>query len=128
MSELNFLIPEIFLFLGTCILLLVGVFSKNSYKLIYRLSLLILISLTILLFNSHVDETKILFNSFIVDKFSNFIKVLISIASILILISSQQYIKDLKIAKFEYPIIEFYRRIFEEVSKKWAIFAHFAKN
>ncbi len=105
MSELNFLIPEIFLFLGTCILLLVGVFSKNSYKLIYRLSLLILISLTILLFNSHVDETKILFNSFIVDKFSNFIKVLISIASILILISSQQYIKDLKIAKFEYPII-----------------------
>ena len=50
MTKFYILAPEIFLFLGICFSLLLGVFIKNSYNLILRISLLLLIITAILIF------------------------------------------------------------------------------
>ncbi len=105
MTKFYILAPEIFLFLGICFSLLLGVFIKNSYNLILRISLLLLIITAILIFNSDTETVKVFSNTFIKDSFSNFIKVLIIGSCFFVLISSQQYVKEKKISKFEYPII-----------------------
>ncbi len=105
MNEFYILNPEIFLFLGICFSLLLGVFVKNSYSLISKLSFLILIITSILILNSSLETEKIFSNTFIKDAFSNFVKLLIVGSCFLVLLSSQQYVKEKKISKFEYPII-----------------------
>ena len=104
MSNLILLLPEIFLFLSTCILLMLGVFLKNSYNVIFKISVLILIVTALIVFKD-INQNGFFLKAFIKDFFSSYIKILILVSSALILISSQQYIKDNKISKFEYPII-----------------------
>ncbi len=104
MSNLILLLPEIFLFLSTCILLMLGVFLKNSYNVIFKISVLVLIITALIVFKD-INQNGFFLKAFIKDFFSNYIKILILVSSALILISSQQYIKDNKISKFEYPII-----------------------
>ena len=50
-------------------------------------------------------KSEIFLESLIIDPFSNFIKLLIILSSILILIASHQFTLDKKISKFEYPIL-----------------------
>ena len=50
-------------------------------------------------------EIKIFSDSFKVNKFTSYIKILILISSFFILSSSQNYIKENNLSKFEYPII-----------------------
>ena len=95
MTKFYFLAPEIFLFLGICFSLLLGVFIKNSYNLILRISLLLLIT-AILIYNSDTETVKVFSNTFIKDSFSNFIKLLIIGSCFFVLISSQQYVKEKK--------------------------------
>ena len=104
-SNLNILFPEIFLSLSIFSLLMLGVFIKKSYNLITKLSLFILILTIFIIFNLENDTTKVFANSFIRDPFSNFIKILILISSIFVLNSSQTFIKDHELNKFEYPIV-----------------------
>ena len=42
MIALKFLIPEIFLSLSTFTLLMIGVFLKKSFEIVYRLSILVI--------------------------------------------------------------------------------------
>jgi len=105
-NNLNILLPEIFLSLSIFSILLIGVFTKNSYNLVNKLCLVVLLVTIIILINNNQSiEIKIFSGIFIKDPFSSFIKILILISSIFVLVSSQTFIKDNKIDKFEYPII-----------------------
>ncbi len=103
-ENFQILYPEIFLSLSILTILMIGVFIKKSYNLVTNLTLLILLILIAILFNEKGD-TLIFSDIFISDSFSIFIKTLILISSLFILYSSQVFIKENNISKFEYPII-----------------------
>ena len=105
MENLNLILPEIVLFIGICTILMVGVFLKNSFQTVLRLSILFLISVIYLILKDWGGEAQIFLDSFKNDKFSDYFKVLILISSIFVLISSNQFVKDKNLHKFEYPII-----------------------
>jgi len=106
MDQLNFIIPELFLISSIMILLMIGVFYKNSFNLIYKLSVIILLATFILLFNHSIDTSIKLFNnSYAIDYFSLFMKALTLIACIFVMLSSFDYIKCIGINKIEYPIL-----------------------
>ena len=104
-DSLNILFPEIFLSISIFLILMIGVFVNKSYNLVTNLSFLSLIILILIIFNSESTSIKIFSESFLRDSYANFIKILILLASIFVLFSSQLFIKDNNIAKFEYPII-----------------------
>ena len=104
-NNLNILLPEIFLTLSIFSLLMIGVFLKNSFNLIFNLSSIIIIITTAIIFNRPNIEEKIFLDSFTRDAFSNFFKILILISSLFVLNTSKNYIIDKKLDKFEYPII-----------------------
>ena len=86
-------------------LLMIGVFLKNSYKLVNKLAIVLLVLLATYVLRSGISNQGIFLESYISDNLSFFIKILIIISTLIILISSQQFIQDVKISKFEYPII-----------------------
>ncbi len=104
-DNLNILLPEMFLLISIFILLMLGVFIKNSYNLITKLSLIILIATSFIILNINKESVLIFSDSFIRDPFANFIKILILISSIFVINCSQLFIKDQQLNKFEYPII-----------------------
>ena len=104
-DNLNIMFPEIFLSLSIFSTLMIGVFAKNSFNLIFNLtSLVIIITISIIL-SSPDNEEKIFSNSFTRDAFSNYFKILILLSSLFVLNSSKNFIIDNKLDKFEYPII-----------------------
>ena len=105
MIALKFLIPEIFLSLSTFTLLMVGVFLKKSFEIVYRLSILVIFLLFLILLTGDKENTKVFNESFLIDEFSLYSKVLILISAFFILLISKRYITDIKNDKFEYPII-----------------------
>ena len=104
-NSLNIMIPEIFLSLSTFAILMIGVFIKKSFNLIFNLSSLIIIFTIIIILTSPNNEEKIFLDSFIRDAFSNYFKILILLSSLFVLNSSKNFIIDNKLDKFEYPII-----------------------
>ena len=105
MNNINTLYPEVFLSLGIMSVLMIGVFTKNSYNLVNRLCLLILLITIAIIFNSLDYSEKVFSGSFSKDKFSDFIKILILVSSIFVLSTTQNFINNVKISKFEYPIL-----------------------
>ena len=107
MSNLNFIIPELFLTFSILVLLITGVYRKNSFNLIYRLSAIILLATIILTINNVTEnESVYLFNNtFKIDYLSSFMKVLTLASCIFVLFSSFDYIKTIGINKIEYPIL-----------------------
>ena len=99
------LLPEIFLSIAILSLLMLGVFVKNSYNLITKLSLLVLLVLVLIIFNGEQTSAAVYEDSFIRNSFTNFIKILILLSSAFILNLSQLFIKENNLSKFEYPII-----------------------
>ena len=105
MILIQYLIPEVFLSLSIFSLLMIGVFVKNSFNLIYKLSIFVIFLLILIVLNTDDETIKIFKESFVSDNFSLFAKLLILISSFFILIVSKKYIVDIKNNKFEYPII-----------------------
>ena len=105
MQTVIFILPELFLSLVIMFLLMIGVFVKKSFKLVTLLTILSLIFAIILLLNQPHEVTKIFNESYIVDKFSIFMKVLTLLFCSFVLISSKDYIKNNSLDKIEYPII-----------------------
>ena len=105
LNNLNILLPEVFLTLSIFSILMIGVFIKNSFNLIFNLSSLILIITIGIILNNPNNQEKIFLDSFSRDGFSNFFKIIILISSLFVLNSSKNYILDNKLGKFEYPII-----------------------
>ena len=104
MENLNYIYPEIFLFVGICFTNDRSIL-KNSYKLVNKLAIVLLVLLATYVLRSGLSNQGIFLESYISDNLSFFIKILIIISTLIILISSQQFIQDVKISKFEYPII-----------------------
>ena len=105
LNNLNILLPEIFLTLSIFSILMIGVFIKESFNLIFNLSSVIILFTIAIILNSSNETEKIFLDSFTRDSFSNFFKILILIASLFVLNTSKVFIIDNKIGKFEYPII-----------------------
>jgi len=86
-------------------LLMLGVFIKKSFKLVNLLSILSLVIAIALVINQTSETIKIFNGSYIIDKFSIFMKILTFLFCIFVLLTSQDYIKKNNIDKIEYPII-----------------------
>ena len=99
MENLQLLLPEIFLSLSIMFLLILGVFKKNSSKLIQNLSLIILIITAVVTFNETIgiSNTKLFNDSIIIDYFSSLMKIITLLAAFLVLIISSNYLKIFQI-------------------------------
>ena len=104
-NNLNIMFPEIFLTLSVFSILMIGVFIKNSFNLIFNLTSIIIGITIVIILTSPSDEEKIFLDSFTRDAFSNYFKILILSSSLFVLNSSKNFIEDNKLDKFEYPII-----------------------
>ena len=106
MENLNLIIPELFLTTSIMALLMIGVFYKDSFNIIFRLSMIILLATLILTFTHSLNISAELFNnSYKIDYLSLFMKALTLIACFFVMLSSFDYIKSIGINKIEYPIL-----------------------
>ena len=107
MTDLALVFPEIFLSLSIMFLLILGVFKKNSSKLIQNISLIILLITAVITFNEtlRVDKSFLFNGSVIIDYLSSFMKIVTLLAAFLVLIISSNYLRTFKIFKIEYSIL-----------------------
>ena len=107
MENLSLVLPEVFISLSIMFLLILGVFKKNSSKLIQNISLIVLLITAVMIFNETLGINEIiLFNgSVIIDYLSSFMKIVTLLSAFLVLIISSNYLKSLKIFKIEYSIL-----------------------
>ena len=92
MNNLNIMLPEIFLSLSIFTILMLGVFIKKSFNIIFNLTSLIIITTIAIIINNPDNEVKIFSESFTRDAFSNYFKILILISSLFVLNSSKNFI------------------------------------
>jgi NADH-quinone oxidoreductase subunit N len=105
MDNLNLIYPELFIGFSLMVLLIVGVFKKNSFNLISKFTALsLLVAIPMVYINDNVS-VKLFSNNYIIDELSSFLKILILASSAFALFFTNQYIKDNKIDQFEYPIL-----------------------
>ena len=104
-NSLNILLPEIFISISIFIILMTGVFKKNSYHISSKLTIITLIICIFIILGNDSNSTKVFSESFLRDSFGNFFKILLLISTIFVLNTSQLFIIENNIAKFEYPII-----------------------
>tara|TARA_Y100000992_G_scaffold263716_1_gene200147 strand:+ start:1044 stop:2462 length:1419 start_codon:yes stop_codon:yes gene_type:complete len=107
MENLELLLPEVFISLSIMFLLILGVFKKDSSKLIQNLSLIVLLISSVIIFNETLGINEItLFNgSIIIDYLSSFMKIVTLLAAFFALVISSNYLRSLKIFKIEYSIL-----------------------
>jgi NADH:ubiquinone oxidoreductase subunit 2 (chain N) len=99
-------VPEIFLAILTCVCLLIGLYSKkNSYIITINFSLISLFIISFLIFfNPSTDFAN--YNEFFSNSsFIQFFKLLVVIGGGLSIIISKNYFIELKIERFEIPIL-----------------------
>ena len=105
-TDIYYVIPEIFLSLSLMFLLILGVFKRNGSSIVYNLSIFILVITVPLILNVPFSEELLIFNDgYKIDYLSNFIKILIVISTLFVLLTSSQYLKSIKIYNVEYPIL-----------------------
>jgi NADH-quinone oxidoreductase subunit N len=107
MTNLELVFPEIFLSLSIMFLLILGVFKKDSSKLIQNMSLIILLICAVITFNETlgIEETFLFNGSVVIDYLSSFMKIIALLAATLVLLISSNYLRVFKIFKIEYPIL-----------------------
>ena len=106
MENLNYIYPELFLSISIMVLLILGVFYKNSSNFVYKSSLLVFFISFILIFNQPLDSSVFLFNqNYKIDFFSSIMKSITLLSGFFVMISSYDYVKSIGINKIEYPIL-----------------------
>ncbi len=105
-DNINFIFPEILISIFLMMLLILGVFRKNSSSLIYNLSILTLVIILVLVLTFPQGTTVKLFNDgYIIDDLSIFMKSITIISGIFVMLTSSKYLKIIKIYQIEYPIL-----------------------
>ncbi len=107
MDNIELIFPEIFISLSIMFLLILGVFKKNSSKIIHNISLLVLLITAVITFNEtiSVNPTVIFNKSIVIDYLASFMKIITLIAAFVVLLISSNYLRTFKIFKIEYPIL-----------------------
>ena len=107
MNNIELIFPEIFISLSIMFLLILGVFKKNSSKIIHNISLLVLLITTVITFNEtiRINRTTLFNESIVIDYLSSFMKIITLIAAFAVLLISSNYLRAFKIFKIEYPIL-----------------------
>jgi len=107
MNNIELIFPEIFISLSIMFLLILGVFKKNSSKIIHNISLLVLLITAVITFNEtfRINPTNLFNESIVIDYLSSFMKIITLIAAFLVLLISTNYLRVFKIFKIEYPIL-----------------------
>ena len=107
MNNLNYVLPEIFISLSIMFLLVLGVFKKESSKLIFNISLLVLLITATIILNETYSVNRItLFNdSVVIDYMASLMKMITLLGTFFVLLISSSYLKAFKIFKIEYPIL-----------------------
>ena len=100
------LFPEFILSVGAIAILLIGLFTtKNSFSFTSNLSVILLIVVGIIIYiNKNISVAY--FNIFFKDSsFILFFQILVVIGSIASIIISSNYYKDIKLLRFEIPVL-----------------------
>jgi len=105
MIDFQNIYPEIFLIMSTLSLLMIGVFFKNSFALVKKITIFALIICIPLVYINFGNQILVFNNSYSINVFSNFLKIIILISSAFSLIFTGQYLKRINIEKFEYMIL-----------------------
>ena len=107
MENLNLILPEIFISLSIMFLLILGVYKKEGSKLIFNISLLVLLITAIITFNETfaISRTTLFNDSVVIDYMASLMKIITLLGAFLALIISSSYLKTFKIFKIEYPIL-----------------------
>ena len=107
MNNLNFILPEIFLSLSIMFLLVLGVFKKESSKLVFNISLLVLLITTVITLNEtySVSRTTLFNDSVVIDYMASLMKIITLLGAFFVLVISSSYLKIFKLFKIEYPIL-----------------------
>jgi NADH-quinone oxidoreductase subunit N len=107
MENLNLVLPEIFISLSIMFLLVLGVFKNDSSKIIFNISLLVLLIASIITLNEtfSIDRVTLFNNSLVIDHMSSLMKIITLIGAFLVLVISSAYLKSFKIFKIEYPVL-----------------------
>ena len=107
MTNLELVFPEIFLSISIMILLILGVFKKNSSKIILNISIFVLLITSVITLNETlgIEETLLFNGSVIIDYLSSFMKIITLLTAFLVLVISSNYLKIFNIFKIEYPIL-----------------------
>ena len=105
-NNINFIFPEILISIFLMMLLILGVFKKNSSSLIYNLSISSLVVILVLVLTFPQGTTVKLFNDgYIIDDLSIYMKSITIISGIFVMLTSSKYLKIIKIYQIEYPIL-----------------------
>jgi len=100
-----YILPEFFLSISIMFLLMIGVFLKKSFKLINFLTIIVLVFTIALVANQTDNVVKIFEGNYVIDELSIIMKILTLIFCLLVLLSSNNYLKVNSLDKIEYPII-----------------------
>ena len=77
MENIHLVYPEIFISLSIMLILMIGVFIRKSFNLVFNLSSVIIVITLVMILNLPTKPEKIFLDSFVRDNFSNFFKILI---------------------------------------------------
>jgi NADH-quinone oxidoreductase subunit N len=105
MVDFENILPEIFLTLSVLFLLVFGVYKKNSFDSIKKLTILTLFLCIPIVYLNYDFQIMVFNNNYKTDVFSNLLKILILLSSAFSLIFTGQYLKKNNINKFEYMIL-----------------------
>lgn len=98
--------PEVVMAVGAMALLMVGVFtSEKSTNTVTGLAIALLVVAGILVVNGSGETIEIFDGAFVVDPFSNLMKVLTLVGSIAAIAMSISFVRREKFDRFEYPIL-----------------------
>ena len=107
MENLNLILPEIFIALSIMFLLVLGVFKKDSSKIVFNISQLILLITAVIIINETfaIDRVTLFKDSVVIDHMASLMKIITLLGAFLVLTISTNYLKIFKLFKIEYPVL-----------------------
>jgi NADH-quinone oxidoreductase subunit N len=105
-TDLTTLLPDLVLAVGAMALLMFGAFrGERAATLTTWLAVIVLVAVGYLLIATGAPKAAAFHGAFIVDGFARFAGILVLLGSVLALLMSNRYLEDLRIARFEYPVL-----------------------